>query len=170
MRKLALLALLAAALAVPCVAAAATPQGKLTGSATIGGGLLEQITTPVIDGGTTFVGLENDNSGNCDGDTGAISENGFAAAVVCAHFVAHSGCCNTGSPKMRFAWLGLGGYVVVRITDNGAAGDTFGFTNASTLAQATAIVNKGVSGGHSANPWSFLGLTAGDYTITASQT
>src|SRR5262245_25271004 len=97
MRKFALLALLAAGLVVPGVAAADTAQGKLTGS-----GDLLTIATPVIDGGTSYVGLENDKSGDCSGDTGSVALPGeVAETVVCAHFVASS---RDGSgPKMRFA-------------------------------------------------------------------
>ena len=101
MRKFALLALLAAALAVPSIAAAATPQGHLTGSANLNGGALFPVD--VTDGGTSYVGLENDRSGNCDGDSGTVTLGVTTESVLCAHFVASSRRLNTGSPKMRFA-------------------------------------------------------------------
>jgi hypothetical protein len=155
------------ALAWVGVAAAATPQGKLTGSATVFGGTFT-ISTAVIDGGTSYVGLANDKSGNCDGDSGSVIA-GTTVTVVCAHYVASSGCCNTGSPKMRFAVPNAaGGYSIVRITDNGASPDTFAFGVTDTFEQARAWVNKGARGG-GGGAWAFGGVT-GDYTITASQT
>jgi len=167
MRKFALFALLAAALAVPSVAAAATPQGKLTGSGQLGGpaGPIFAISTtdPVIDGGTTFVGLENDKSGNCDGDGGTALLGGFSYDVVCAHYVASSRCC-PGIPKMRFALdFGLGGYVLVKITDNDSSGDTFAEAEVLTLAEAQAWVNKGAIGG-GGGTWSDDPID-GDFTV-----
>src|SRR5262245_54026435 len=79
----------------------------------------------VIDGGTSFVGAGNDLSGNCDGDTGTVAEAGTTYTIVCAHFVASSRCCNTGSPKMRVAYQVGSTYVVARIIDNGASPDSF---------------------------------------------
>ena len=60
-----------AALAWVGVAAATTAQGKLTGSAAITVGEFT-VTTTIVDGGTSYVGLENDKSGNCSGDSGAV--------------------------------------------------------------------------------------------------
>jgi hypothetical protein len=151
-------------------AAADTPQGQLTGSATLGppASASFAITAPVIDGGTSFVGLENDTSGNCTGDSGTVFVGGIlTATVACAHFVASSGCCSTGSPKMRLAYqLPAGSYVVVRITDNGASIDTFASTSAGTLAQAQACVNLGQRDG-GCSPWAFSGVT-GNYAVNAS--
>ena len=71
MRKFALLALLAAALAVPSIAAAATPQGKLTGSATVNGAAVsDHHDHRRRRRGPAYIGKENDKSGNCDGDSG----------------------------------------------------------------------------------------------------
>ena len=120
-KKFALLAVVAAALAVPSIAAAAIPRGSLVGLGSIGGTTPFDFNATVLDGGTdeTYIGKENDRSGNCDGDSGSVLINGAAIFnIVCAHFVASSRCCNIGSPKMRFAW-GSGPYDVVRITDNG---------------------------------------------------
>jgi hypothetical protein len=179
MKKFALLALLAAALAVPSIAAAtATPQGKLTGSATITPNGVNTFTfaigTAVIDGGTSYVGAENDLSGNCDGDSGTVDVGGFTANIVCAHYVASSGCCTAGSPKMRLAYetRAPGLFVVARITDNGASTDTIALGNTGSLAFAKAWVNRGFQGGHVADSlgWSYYTVTAGGWTITASQT
>jgi hypothetical protein len=179
MRKFALLALLAAALAVPSIAAAAMAQGKLTGAATIGDPLccsnfIIVNGQPVTDGGTTFVGLENDRSGNCVGDSGQVLLGTSAAVnVVCAHYVASSGCCSTGSPKMRFAvQLQNGGFLIFRITDNGVAGDTWaeGQPFVDTLAQVTAWVNTGrIGAGFADGSWLFASVAAGDFTVTAAQ-
>ena len=176
MRKFALLSLVVVALAAPGIAAAATPQGKLTGSATFGalGTLTISTTNPVIDGGTDFVGLENDKSGNCAGDSGTVIVSGvFTLNVVCAHFIASSGCCNTGNPKMRFAYQTLSNYVVARVTDNGGNNtDTFARGTTDTLAHARAWVNKGAIGGLGiswpSGPPSVV--TMGNYTVTAAQT
>jgi len=176
MKKYVVICATLVALAWVGVAAAAAPQGKLTGSALRGSPLhgTFTITSPVIDGGMTFVGLENDQSGNCDGDSGIVTITGntpFNFRVVCAHYVASSGCCNAGSPKMRFAFqVNSAEFVVVRVTDNGDSPDTFGAATvtASSLAQAQAMVNTGVKGGGGGS-WIFASLT-GNYTITAAQT
>jgi hypothetical protein len=147
------------------------PQGKLTGSATLANTATLAITSPVIDGGTSYVGAENDRSGNCDADSGTVTVNGTTALnVVCAHYVTSSGCCNAGSPKMRFAYLiSFNFYGIVRITDNGASTDTVAFSSVIGEANAEACVNRGARGGGCAG-WVFYTITSGDYTITASQT
>src|SRR5262245_2522775 len=90
-----------AALAWAGVAAADTPQGKLTGGAFIGGNMPWEIVSPSIDGGTSFVGLENDKSGNCNGDSGSIGPGSVFVNVVCADYIASS---RDGSgAKMRLA-------------------------------------------------------------------
>jgi hypothetical protein len=90
MRKFVLLALLAAALAVPSMAAAFA--GTLTGVGDIGGTTPFSLGVNVLDGGTgTYFGLENDHSGSCSGDSGTVTINaGVTFNVVCAHFVASS--------------------------------------------------------------------------------
>ena len=133
MRKLALLAVCVGAfLAMPGIAAADTAQGKLTGSGTIApGGPTFDVhpQDPVIDGGTSYVGLENDKSGNCNGDSGTMLIRGDVFPVACAHYVASSR--DNGHPKMRFAFQGFGDdYQGVRITDNGQSGDTVAFSPA----------------------------------------
>jgi hypothetical protein len=170
MKRNALLLAVIAALALTGVASAATPQGKLTGSATdiFANPFTISATDPVIDGGTSYVGLENDKSGNCNGDSGTIIRV-FTFTVVCAHYVASSKCCNPGSPKMRLAFANAAGYTIVRITDNGASGDTWAFTTVATYAQMRAVVNKGAIGGIGTS-WAYSPTVNGDYTITASQT
>ncbi len=172
MRKLALLAVCVGAfLAMPGIAAADTAQGKLTGSGTIApGGPTFDVhpQDPVIDGGTSYVGLENDKSGNCNGDSGTMLIRGDVFPVACAHYVASSR--DNGHPKMRFAFQGFGDdYQGVRITDNGQSGDTVAFSPAFlTFAQARAWVNKGAIGG-AGGSWVFQTLTSADYTVTAAQ-
>jgi hypothetical protein len=169
--KLALLAVCVGAfLAAPGIAAADPPQGKLTGSAHVNGGTFA-ITTTVTDGGTSYVGLENDLSGNCNGDSGTVIFSATTFSVVCAHFVLHSGCCLAGSPKMRFA-INVGTppavpYRVFRITDNGASTDTEAVAFADSLATAQSMVNTGVVGsGYTFSAWTFGTVTSGDYTVT----
>src|SRR5262245_13503093 len=164
------------ALAWAGAALAETPQCKLTGSATISSGGLPGSTfaigTAVIDGGTSYVGLGNDYSGNCDGDSGTLWESGTSYNIVCAHYVASSVCCNAGSPKMRLAYEAAPGIIdVILITDNGIAVDTFALGFTSTLTNAKAWVNLGArgSGIGAGAVWGWLTVT-GNYTITASQT
>ncbi len=118
---LAALALLAATLAIPSVAAVDPAQGSLTGVGLLrNGGTNFELGATVIDGGTSYVGKENDRSGNCSGDIGSVLINeAVSFNVVCAHFVASSRCCNAGSPKMRFAYGSGPSYNVIKVVDNG---------------------------------------------------
>jgi len=154
------------ALAWVGVAAAATPQGKLTGSASYGVNLT--IVTPIIDGGTSYVGLENDKSGNCDGDSGVITIGRTAMNVPCAHYVASSR--DGAGAKMRFAYQQGSGYIPARITDS-ASGDTFKIDLPAaevTLAQAQAWVNLGLVGSGSSPTfaWQLLSMTSSTFSIT----
>jgi len=171
MRKLALLLLITAALAAPGIAAADTAQGQLTGSATFNGNTF-QITAPVIDGGTSYVGLENDKSGNCEFDSGTVVINLQTVSVACAHYVASSH--DNGHPKMRLAYsLGVG-YQVARITDNGPVDSNTGispdtFAVGQVLVSATVArdwVNKGAIGSQVGFGWAYFGPLSGDCSIT----
>ena len=170
MRKFALLAVLAAALAAPSIAFAETAQGRMTGFGTVGPTNIFVYTpeTVVIDGGTSYVGLENDKSGSCSGDSGTIIVDTTSFAVICAHYVASSGHFNTGSPKMRFAYAsGANTWTIVRITDNAPSTDTFAWGTTNSLADATDWVNRGVKGsGHPFSNWGFLTVTSGGYTVS----
>jgi hypothetical protein len=183
MKKFALFALLAAALAVPSIAAAATPQVKLTGSAVFSNSPAISVTTPIIDGGTSYVGLENDRSGTCAGDSGQVDITlpvfGIQSfPVECANYVTSS---RDGSgPKMRFAVLiadPSGGIEVgvYRISDNGSGPDkaAVGSVHAGNLTTArqiqTSWVNTGAIGSGHASAWQFQTLTSGDFTIAAAQ-
>ena len=174
MRKFALLAVLAAALAAPSIAFADTAQGRMTGFGTVGPTNIPFYTpeTTVIDGGTSYVGLENDKSGSCSGDGGTVVVDTTFFSVICAHYVASSGHFNTGSPKMRFAYVsGTNTWTIVRITDNSPFGttpstDTFAWGTTNSLADATDWVNRGVKGsGHPFSNWGFLTVTSGDYSV-----
>ena len=154
------------------VAAADAPQGKLTGSGTtVGANETIDITQTVTDGGTSYVGLANDRSGNCDGDTGTITHNGTSFDIVCAHFVASSRGFFAGNPKMRFAFALVPGAVweIVRIVDNGTGNDTFASGFVFSLADAQAWVNVGAVGSDhtGVQGWSTFSLTQGsEYTVT----
>jgi hypothetical protein len=157
-----------AALAWVGVAAAAEPQGKLTGSASVNG-LAVTISTAIFDGGTSYVGLENDKSGNCDGDSGVITIGQVPHNVPCAHYVASS---RDGSgAKMRFAYQLGESYEVGRITDNGAV-DTFKQSLpgcSCSFAQAQAWVNLGLvgSGSNASFAWQLLSpMTNSTFSIT----
>jgi hypothetical protein len=155
------------ALAWGGVAAAATPQGKLTGSGTYDGFDLVVVTT-VIDGGTSYVGLENDRSGNCSGDAGLMVFNNFAQfGVLCAHYVAQSRDGN--GPKMRVATIGQfpGQWIVWRFTDGSGVGqpDKIATGTTSSFEEAVRWVNTGAIGsGHLSSSWSFATVT-GNYSI-----
>lgn len=165
MKKIALLALLATALAVPSIAAADVPKGSLGGVGLLnsGGGPNFQLGIGALDGGTSYVGKENDRSGNCSGDSGTVVVNGAVSLpVVCAHFVSSSRCC-PGSPKMRIAYGNGPSYTVLKVVDNGipnAAGqspDTVASGNVNSLADAQSWVNTGAIG--SGHPSGWMPLT-----------
>jgi hypothetical protein len=82
-----LLVLFTVALAGSSVAAADAAQGKLTGDATVGTPLVLtlHVITTVVDGGTSYVGTENDRSGNCNDDSGSVfvGFSGRTFNVVC---------------------------------------------------------------------------------------
>ena len=172
-----------AALTWAGVAAAATPQGKLSGTATFGCCAIPgiSITTTVIDGGTSYVGLENDRSGNCAGDSGVVQGPGPGGSTIshnirCAHYVASS---RDGSgPKMRFAYtflepaIGFHSVVVYRVSDGGAGPDkvAVGFHTALDITTARQLarawVNLGAIGSGNPGDWVFLTLTSGGFTVT----
>jgi len=169
MRKFGLLAVLAAALAVPSIAAADTPQGTLSGAESLIGFAGYTIFPDVKDGGTSYVGAENDFSGNCDGDTGGVLINGVASTVVCAHYVAASGCCDAGRPKMRFAVQVGTKYRITRITDNtsGTADYAHVDTLVDTFDQARDCVNRGIQSSLcKIGPWHSFASGGGGFTVT----
>ena len=169
MRKFALFAVLAAALAVPSMAAAFA--GTLTGVGTDRRRHSVRSRVGISEGAerrssawrTTARAPATD-------DTGTVTINGaLIFNIVCAHFVASSRCCNIGSPKMRFAW-GSGPYNVARITDNGlnpqAPTDTFASGTVNTLAEAIAWVNTGAVGPAIHPGWNFRPVLIGsDYAV-----
>jgi hypothetical protein len=174
MKKLALLVLFAAVLAVPSIAAAKTLlPATMSGSATVNG-ITVGIGNAMEDGGqfSDFSGLENDKSGNCQDDGGTVTVNSTTFNVVCVHWVESSGCCSPGSQKMRFAYqVGPSNYAVIRITDNGGSPDTYAIGNTTSLTNAVSWVNLGASGSghHTSSAWTFLNITSGDFVITGPQ-
>ena len=165
------------------VVAAATPQGQLTGTATFGCCTIPgiSVTTTVIDGGTSSVGLENDRSGNCAGDSGVVQGPGpggsdISHTIRCAHYVASS---RDGSgPKMRFAYTffepagNFYSVVVYRISDGGARGTDkvgFGFQTAFDITTARLLAKEWVNLGQIGSGnlgWNFVTLTSGGFTVT----
>jgi hypothetical protein len=172
--KLALLALCVGGfLAVPGIAASKTIlPGTLNGSATVNGSTVA-IGDVAADPFSPYDGFENDLSGTCDVDlrgTNTVIVGSTTYNVVCAHYVAASGCCNTGSQKMRFTYqVGPSNYAVVRITDNGDLPDTFAIGNTTSFADALAWLNRGAQGCHCGGTWTFLNMTSGDFVITGPQ-
>ena len=178
MKKYAAFCVVLAALAAWAGVAGATvplPPAQITGSANFASGFLT-FEAPVTDGGATYFGLENDRSGNCDGDTGgSVNFNGFLTSSVCAHYVASSRD-GTG-PKMRFAVFLTGTFTTLwlfRISDGGSTlgDDTVAYAMAplaaTSNATATAWVNTGRIGSSNAvTGWQFQTLTNGaGYTIS----
>jgi len=171
MKKWVAICAVLAALVWAGAAGADVPHGSLTGLGVVVSGVTPfEFDPTVVDGGTSYVGASNDLSGNCNGDSGNVTVNGLLFTVVCAHYVAHSLCCNAGSAKMRFAY-GTGPYNLIRITDNGlnesAPTDTFAAAlgGATTLAQATAWVNTGAFGSGHSGGWTFMTVQSGDYAV-----
>ena len=169
MKKCVALCATLAALAWAGVAAADTPQGQLTSFAFFSGGDVASVGITVADGGTNYVGLENDLSGDCSGDAGEVTVNTLELTVVCAHYVAAS--ADGSGPKMRFALsMPDGTYEVWRISDGGPSGPdkVLGHGKVATLAGATGWVDKGSNGCGCVQtaPWSLMTITSGGYTIT----
>ena len=174
MKKIALLLAVLATLALAGVASAATPQGNLTGAAVLSGVGITQIsiTSPVSDGEQVNVAKNNDNSGDCDGDSGAVSavRPGFTWTVsaLCVHFT------GTGM-AFEFADIGLGTFVVVFIRDGGASpdkvyvGSTPGVTTADqTLAKKWVNLGWKGSGAKVAGlPFPQATIVSGGFTVTA---
>jgi len=170
MKKYALICATLVALVWTTVAAATAPP-QLTGSMSFVGSTFA-VGDPITDGGSSYVGLENDRSGNCTGDSGTwILNGGTPLPVLCAHWVQHSRGFLAGSPKMRFTFQSPGGlYFVIRITDNTAtdAGqDSYATGLTSSLQDAKNWVNTGAIGsGHSFSDWSLVTVTDGDFVVT----
>ena len=164
MRKLALLAVCVGALLVAPGIAAADRRKPLTGSP-LSAALHSRSPLLRQHGGTSYVGTENDLSGSCAGDSGQVTVGGIGPFnVVCAHYVASSGCCDAGSHKMRFAFQQAVFYEVVRITDNPGSVDTFARGITTSLADAQAWVNKGERGCHCGVTWTYVSVN-GDFTV-----
>lgn len=156
-RFVALTAAVVAAFSLAGIASAATPQGHLGGagnvSTTIGIQRVE-VNSTINDGTMSYVGLNNDKSGNCNGDTGQVNVNYTAAngspnsqfTVTCAHFTN-----TTSGGWMQFSWhdTNLNTYVVFRIGDRGqnAGLDKFEYTTTATATDAQSIVNLGTRTG-----------------------
>jgi hypothetical protein len=175
MRTAPLLAVVATALALVGGASAATPQGHLSGSASLTTGIgifAITITSTVSDGETVNVALRNDKSGVCDGDTGTLDVGvgtftHIFPSIVCAHYTGRG---------MAFDFLdnlSFHSYVVVFIVDGSPDKIFIGTTNGTTAADATLAmkwVNLGWQGsGAKAAGLAFpqATITSGGYTVTA---
>jgi hypothetical protein len=143
MKKYALLLALLATLALTGVASAAPAQGHLTGSATFdptAGITGISVTTTISDGEQVYVVMKNDNSGDCDGDTGSgsittVGGPTLGFTVDCAHY--------TGRGMVFDFHFGppLGKYFVVFVVDASPDRVYVGTTTDGTLAMGW--VNRG---------------------------
>jgi hypothetical protein len=177
-----------AALVLAGVAAAAAPQGKLTGSVTFASAPLGihalTVKTTIVDGETVNVAKKNDRSGDCDGDSGSIKvdyaggggedattlsstggddDHGASATynIICAH--------NAGDGSMMVDYFDtrIGRYVVFRVIDR-PAGDTFLYQTETNATRALQWVNLGTNdSGHGATPLLSAPIQTGGFTITA---
>jgi hypothetical protein len=175
--KLALLAVCVGAfLVAPGIAASKTLlPATLSGSATVNGKAVAiGVGGVTADPFSPYDGAGNDLSGTCDVDprgANTVIVNSTTFNVVCAHYVAASGCCNAGSQKMRFAYqVGPSTFYVVRITDNGGSPDTLAIVKTTSFADARSWVNTGASGsGRPFLAWTVLNMTSGDFGIEPPQ-
>ena len=178
------IAVFIAALSLAGVAAAATPQGKLTGEIKFhpsddpfGDIHKVTITSPILDGETQYVNVANDKSGDCDGDVGTVeiqyNHGGGTTSypITCAHF------SSSPSPTMTFSWFDTelnsqpDMYVIISVVDKAGPGGAIKFNGEVSAPSALAWVNLGTQGsGHSANPLILAAQTQfGDLSATASQ-
>lgn len=156
MKKLLVSLFAIVALALAGVASAATPQGNLTGAGNVATSISisrAEANGTITDGETVYVGLNNDKSGDCVGDSGGINVNYSAASgfpnssftIQCAHYTA-----TASGGWMSFSWYdsNLNTWVVFRIGDRGqnAGLDKFEYTTATTATNAMRAVNLGVAG------------------------
>jgi len=156
-----------AALTFAGVAAAATPQGKLTGGATLTSNPLGihsiTVVTTIVDGETVDTAKNNDRTGDCDGDSGKIKVTyGYHYAyynILCAHY--------TGDLAMMVDYYDskLCKYVIFRVKDR-PTGDSFLYQTATTATRAMNWVNLGTGdSGNNATPLISTPMS-GDFSIT----
>ncbi len=173
-----------AALTFAGVAAAATPQGKLTGGATLTSNPLGihsvTVVTTIVDGETVDVAKNNDRTGDCDGDSGKIkvtygyhsnsadtssTTGGHGGSdyryydILCAHY--------TGDLAMMVDYFDskLCKYVVFRVKDR-PTGDRFLYQTETTATGAMNWVNMGTGdSGKTATPLIATPMS-GDFSIT----
>jgi hypothetical protein len=183
-KALTTIGIVVAALTFAGVAAAATPQGKLTGGATLTSNPLGihsvTVITTIVDGETVDVAKNNDRTGDCDGDSGKIkvtyggyhsssadtsSTNGGSGSyyryynIICAHY--------TGDLAMMVDYYDskLCKYVIFRVKDR-PTGDSFLYRTATTATGAMNWVNLGTGdSGNNATPLMSTPMS-GDFSIT----
>jgi len=155
MKKLmALAAVVGAAMLVP-VALGATSQGILRGHSgevkvSLLGIEMIQVRSDIKDGETVQIGENNDDTGDCNGDTGVVrvkyigtgadGKNHATLRVICAHW--------TGA-EMQFDFFDpqSGKWVVVRALDYGnGAHDATRYQAYDSAAEAQLVVNTGTNG------------------------
>jgi hypothetical protein len=184
-KALTTIGVLVAALTFAGVAAAATPQGKLTGGATLTSNPLGihsiTVVTTIVDGETVDVAKNNDRTGDCDGDSGKIKVTYGSSSssadtsstnvdwgsgssyhyyyIHCAHY--------TGDLAMMVDYYDskLCKYVIFRVKDR-PTGDSFLYHTATTAAGAMSWVNLGTGdSGNNASPLISTPMS-GDFSVT----
>jgi hypothetical protein len=181
MRKVVLLVLAILSLALTGVASAADPQGSLTGAADFN--WLEpiqriEIIDPIVDGETVYVGVNNDRSGDCDGDSGTvriiykITNSFYDSAIRCAHY--------TGKNSMTFSFLSDNGvWMILRVQDKGQTAELddfhWGYTILPVGGTGDAVMLKWVNQGYSTVQGPACGCSNlnpatlnGDFQVTAT--
>ena len=177
-----------AALAFAGLAAAATPQGHLTGSAKFNGSIFITpfaggdaihkitITSTISDGETVYVNTNNDPSGDCDGDVGAIEvqyNNGILAreratyTIDCAHFSGGNHMMVSYTDTALGEVCGCDAHVVFRVQGRPlGTDDVLSYGTETSATRALQWVNLGSDGsGHP--PLTTQAYTFGDFTVTA---
>ena len=166
-------------------ASAAAPQGEFTGGANVGsmksiGITRVSVHTAIVDGEQVDVGLNNDKSGDCDGDSGSVDVRyGFRSVatipILCAHFT-------TRGNAMVMDWYDpdVGGYVEFRVRDLGSpvSGDVLEYQtliaprNSTDEATVRSWVNLGQRVGNPNGGPALIRVagSTGDYHVTAVPT
>ena len=166
-KALTTIGIVVAALTFAGVAAAATPQGKLTGGATLTSNPLGihsvTVITTIVDGETADVAKNNDRTGDCDGDSGKIKVTyGYHYSyynILCAHY--------TGDLAMMVDYYDskLCKYVIFRVKDR-PTGDSFLYRTDTTATRAMNWVNLGTGdSGNNATPLMSTPMSGG-FSIT----
>ncbi len=165
---------LVAALAAAGVAEAAAPEGHMTGGAVLVTlapvGISSIIVrTTISDGSTDYVNVNNDKSGNCDGDVGRIRVSYVAVLlpafypITCAHY--NNTMAGVDTMSVDYFDTRLNTWVVFRVQDRGVLlADRFTYSTTTSETNALNWVNLGTNGSGNSSLVPAL-LTLGNYNV-----